>query len=36
MISGAYEKINLPGKEAIQVIKVNRVEEALKKIFSRE
>lgn len=36
MISGAYEKINLPGKEAIQVIKVNRVEDALKKIFSRE
>ena len=30
MISGAYEKINLPGKEAIQIVKVNRVEEAVK------
>jgi len=36
MISGSYEKINLPGKELIKVIKVNRVEEALKKFFSRE
>ncbi len=36
MISGSYEKINLPGKELIKVIKVNRVEEALKKLFSRE
>jgi DNA repair protein RadA/Sms len=36
MISGAYEKINLTGKEAIQVIKVNRVEEAVKRIFSKE
>lgn len=33
MISGAYEKINLPGTEAIKVIQVNRVEEALKKLF---
>jgi DNA repair protein RadA/Sms len=36
MISGSYEKINLPGKELIKVIKVNRVEEALKNLFSRE
>jgi len=36
MISGAYEKINLPGKELIKVVKVNRVEEALKKLFSKE
>jgi DNA repair protein RadA/Sms len=36
MISGAYEKINLPGKELIKVIKVNRVEEAVKKLFSNE
>jgi DNA repair protein RadA/Sms len=33
MISGAYEKINAPGKEDIQVIQVNRVEEAVKKLF---
>jgi DNA repair protein RadA/Sms len=33
MISGAYDKINMPGKEAVQVIKVNRVEEAVKKLF---
>jgi DNA repair protein RadA/Sms len=33
MISGAYEQINLPGKEAIKIIQVNRVEEALKKLF---
>ncbi|MBN2814561.1 MAG: DNA repair protein RadA [Bacteroidales bacterium] len=33
MISGAYEKINMPGKEHIKVIKVNRVEEALKLLF---
>jgi predicted ATP-dependent serine protease len=36
MISGAYDKINLPLKEHIQVIKVNRVEEALKKLFGDE
>lgn len=36
MISGAYEKINLPGKEQIKIIKVNRVEEAVKKLFSKE
>jgi DNA repair protein RadA/Sms len=36
MISGAYEKINLPAKDVIQVIKVNRVEEAVKKLFSKE
>jgi DNA repair protein RadA/Sms len=36
IISGAYEKINLPGKEQIKVIKVNRVEEAVKKVFSDE
>ena len=36
MISGAYEKISLPGKDAIKVIQVNRVEEAVKKLFSRE
>ena len=36
MISGAYEKINMPGKEHIKVIKVNRVEEALKQLFSKE
>jgi DNA repair protein RadA/Sms len=33
MISGAYEQINLPGKEAIKIIQVNRVEEALNKLF---
>jgi DNA repair protein RadA/Sms len=33
MISGAYERINLAGKETIKVVKVNRVDEALKKIF---
>jgi DNA repair protein RadA/Sms len=33
MISGAYEKINVQGNEAIQVIKVNRVEEAVSKLF---
>jgi hypothetical protein len=33
MISGAYDKINMPGKEQVQVIKVNRVEEAVKKLF---
>ncbi|MBN1142834.1 MAG: DNA repair protein RadA [Bacteroidales bacterium] len=36
VISGAYEKINMPGKEHIQVIKVNRVEEALKQLFSKD
>jgi DNA repair protein RadA/Sms len=36
MISGAYDKINLPGKEPIKIIKVNRVEEALKKLFKEE
>lgn len=34
MISGAFDKINMPGKEVIKVIKVNRVDEALKKLFS--
>ncbi len=34
MISGAYEKINMPGKEHIKVIKVNRVEEAMKQLFT--
>jgi DNA repair protein RadA/Sms len=33
MISGAYEKINLTGRNTIQVIKVNRVEEAVRKLF---
>jgi DNA repair protein RadA/Sms len=36
MISGAYDRINLPGKEAIRIIKVNRVEEALGKLFKEE
>jgi DNA repair protein RadA/Sms len=36
MISGAYEKINMPGKDVIGVIKVNRVEEAVKKLFRDE
>jgi DNA repair protein RadA/Sms len=36
MISGAYERINLPPKEQIQVVKVNRVDEALKKLFGKE
>jgi DNA repair protein RadA/Sms len=36
MISGAYEKINMPEKDKIKVIKVNRVEEALKKLFREE
>ena len=36
IISGAYEKINMPGKEEISVIRVNRVEEAVKKLFSDE
>jgi DNA repair protein RadA/Sms len=35
MISGAYEKISMPGKDVIQIIKVNRVEEALKKLFGK-
>jgi len=34
MISGAYEKINLQDKDSIRVIRVNRVEEAVKKLFS--
>ena len=34
MISGAFEKINMPGKTDIKVIKVNRVEEAVKNLFS--
>jgi hypothetical protein len=33
MISGAYERINLPPKETIVVHKVNRVEEAVGKLF---
>jgi hypothetical protein len=33
MISGAYDKINLPGKEEIQIVKVNRVEDAVKSLF---
>jgi len=34
MLSGAYERINMPtGKEAIKVVKVNRVEEAVKLLF---
>jgi len=36
MISGAYEKANISGKGSIKIIKVNRVEEAVKKIFSKE
>jgi DNA repair protein RadA/Sms len=36
LISGAYEKINIPGKESIKVIKVNRVDEALKRLFRDE
>jgi DNA repair protein RadA/Sms len=36
MISGAYEKITLPGKDVIEVIQVNRVEEAVKKLFSNK
>jgi DNA repair protein RadA/Sms len=36
MISGAYEKIHMPGKEQIKIIKVNRVEEAVKKLFRDE
>jgi DNA repair protein RadA/Sms len=38
MISGAYDKINMPGKEQVHLIKVNRVEEAVKQLFggSRE
>jgi DNA repair protein RadA/Sms len=36
VISGAYEKISLPPKETIQIIKVNRVEEALKKIYGKD
>ncbi len=36
MISGAYEKITLPGKDVIQVIQVNRVEEAVKRLFSNK
>jgi DNA repair protein RadA/Sms len=36
MISGAYDKINMPGKEIMKVIKVNRVDEAVKKLFSKE
>jgi DNA repair protein RadA/Sms len=36
MISGAYEKINLPGKESVKVVKVNRIDEALKRLFRDE
>jgi DNA repair protein RadA/Sms len=36
MISKAYEKITLPGKGVIQVIQVNRVEEAVKKLFVKD
>jgi DNA repair protein RadA/Sms len=33
MISGAYDKMNTTGKTDIKVIKVNRVEEAVKNLF---
>lgn len=36
MISGAFDKINTTGKTDIKVIKVNRVEEAVKRLFSKE
>ena len=36
MISGAYEKINLQEKETIRIVKVNRVEEAIKNLFGKE
>lgn len=36
MISGAYEKINISDKGPIKIIKVNRVEEAVKKLFRDE
>lgn len=36
MISGAYERINLSQKENIQVVKVNRVEDAVKRLFGKE
>jgi DNA repair protein RadA/Sms len=35
MISGAYDKISLPAKDSIRVIKVNRVEEAVHHSFSQ-
>jgi DNA repair protein RadA/Sms len=34
MISGAYERVNIPASESIQVIRVNRVEDAVKNLFS--
>jgi DNA repair protein RadA/Sms len=34
MISGAYDKISLHGIDNIRVIRVNRVEEAVKQVFS--
>jgi len=36
IISGAYEKINMPGREEISVIRVNRVEDAVKRLFRDE
>lgn len=35
MISGSYEKVNLAGNTKIEIIKVNRVEEAVKKLFAK-
>jgi len=36
MISGAYEKVNIPANDTIKVIKVNRVEEAVRRLFGKE
>jgi DNA repair protein RadA/Sms len=36
MISEAYDRINLTANDHIKVIKVNRVEDALKKLFGKE
>jgi DNA repair protein RadA/Sms len=33
MISGAYDRINIPEKERVSVVKVNRVEEAVRYLF---
>jgi DNA repair protein RadA/Sms len=36
MISGAYEGIHVGGREKAQLIQVNRVEEAVKKLFGKD
>jgi DNA repair protein RadA/Sms len=33
MISGAYDRVNIPEKETVKVVRVNRVEEAVRVLF---